>query len=161
MRKFILLSLLFTCSLWADSQPRNTAATENIMGRLIGLAELVDAGNATPEAAWLSRYWARSIGNYDAVIAATVPQMVDTAKAWMGDKETFSARSQREFASFKGIQILARKDLGRDRVELKYQFAFGKRRETKVVEMIKMDGAWKSGGTRAHDPGWDENKTSR
>jgi hypothetical protein len=91
----------------------------------------------------------------DPNIAATLAQKVDTAKAWMGDKATFGARSKAEFASFKGIQILARKDLASDRVELKYHFAFGKRQETKIVEMVKIDGAWKSGQTRAHEPSWD------
>jgi hypothetical protein len=74
----------------------------------------------------------------------------------MGDKATFRERSQAEFATFKGLQILARKDLAPNRVELKYHFAFGKREETKIVEMVKIEGAWKSGQTRAHDASWDE-----
>ena len=154
--RIILLSSLLLCDCPPLSAgPRTTPATESIRGQLIGLEQLVDAGNATPEAAWVSRYWARAQGDYDAVIAATLAQKVDTAKAWMGDKATFSARSKAEFASFKGIQILARKDLASDRVELKYHFAFGKRQETKIVEMVKIDGAWKSGQTRAHEPSWD------
>ena len=83
---------------------------------------------------------------------------MDVAKAWMGDKATFRDRSQRQFAGFKGLQILARKDVSSDRVELKYQFAFGDnpaRKETKIVEMVKMEGAWKSGQTRAYDASWD------
>ena len=43
-----------------------------------------------------------------------------------------------------------------DRVELKYRFAFGKRQETKTVEMVRIGGAWKSGQTRAWEPGWDK-----
>jgi len=77
----------------------------------------------------------------------------------MGDKATFRAGSQEEFASLQGFQILARKNLASDRVELKYQFAFQKvppRQETKIVEMIKMNGAWRSGGTRAYDASWDD-----
>ena len=135
---------------------RTTPATESIKGQLIGLAQLVDAGDATPEAAWVSRYWARAQGDYDAVIAATQPKAVDAAKAWMGDKATFAAGSKEEFASFKGIQILARKNLATDRVELKYQFAFGERQETKTVEMVKIEGAWKSGQTRTWDASWDD-----
>jgi hypothetical protein len=149
-------SLLLGVPLLSSSAPRTTPATEGIKGQLISLAQLVDAGDATPEAAWVSRYWARAQGDYDAVIAATEPRMVDTAKAWMGDKETFQARSQAEFDSFKGIQILARKDVADDKVELKYTFAFGKRRETKTVEMVKIKGAWKSGQTRVYDATWDD-----
>jgi hypothetical protein len=153
----IILSSLLLCGyLRSGSGPRTTPVTESIKGQLIGLAQLVDAGNVTPEAAWESRYWARAQGDYDAVIAATHPQRVDAAKAWMGDKATFRARSQAEFASFKGIQILARKNLASDRVELKYRFAFGKRQETKIVEMVKVEGAWKSAQTRVYDAGWDD-----
>ena len=153
----IALSSLLLCGFSPSSfGQRTTPATESIKGQLIGLAQLVDAGDATPEAAWVSRYWARAQGDYDAVIAATQPKAVNGAKAWMGDKATFSARSKEEFASFKGIQILARKNLANDKVELKYKFAFGDRKETKTVEMIKMDGAWKSGQTRAWEASWDE-----
>jgi hypothetical protein len=74
----------------------------------------------------------------------------------MGDRATFRDRSREEFASFKGIQILARKNLASDRVELKYKFAFGERQETKTVEMVKIEGAWKSGQTRAWDASWDD-----
>jgi hypothetical protein len=153
----IALSSLLLCGFSPSSfSQRTTPATESIKGQLIGLAQLVDAGNATPEAAWVSRYWARAQGDYDAVIAATQPKAVKGAKAWMGDKATFHARSQEEFASFKGIQILARKNLASDRVELKYKFAFGERQETKTVEMVKIEGAWKSGQTRAWDASWED-----
>jgi uncharacterized protein YchJ len=156
----IILSSLLLCGCSRSSSgPRTTPATESIKGQLIGRAELVDAGNATPEAAWESRYWARAQGDYDAVIAATHPQKVDAAKGWMGNKATFRVRSQTEFASFTGIQILARKNLARDKVELKYQFSFGNRstpQETKIVEMVKIEGAWKSGRTRVYDASWDD-----
>ena len=147
--------VLFGCSR-VSSEPRTTRHTERIKGQLIGREELVDAGNTTPEAAWESRYWARARGDYDAVIAATVPEMVEAAKGWMGDKATFRAKSKEEFAGFKGIQILARKDLASDRVELKYEFAFGNREETKIVEMVRIAGTWRSGATRAWEASWDE-----
>jgi len=44
-------------------------------------------------------------------------------------------------------------------VELKYRFAFQEgpgAQETKIVEMIKINGAWKSGQTRTNVAGWDE-----
>jgi hypothetical protein len=41
-------------------------------------------------------------------------------------------------------------------VELKYKFEFGERQETKIVEMVKIEGAWKSGQTRAWEASWDE-----
>jgi len=153
----ITFSSLLLCALSPSSfGQRTTPASESIKGQLIGLAQLVDAGDATPEAAWVSRYWARAQGDYAAVIAATQPKMVTAAKDWMGAETTFHDRSREEFASFKGIQILARKNVAPDRVELKYKFAFGERQETKTVEMVKMEGAWKSGQTRAWETSWDE-----
>src|SRR5688572_29535635 len=100
----ILSSILVCVVSQSSAAPRTTPATETIKGQLIKLEQLVDAGDATPEAAWESRYWARAQGDYDAVIAATDPRKVDVAKDWMGDKATFRERSQAEFATFKGLQ---------------------------------------------------------
>jgi RNA polymerase sigma factor (sigma-70 family) len=144
----------------SSSALRTTQATEIVKGQLFGLAQLVDAGNTTPEAAWESRYWARAKGDYDAVIAATDPHGVNVAKDWMGDKATFRARSQKEFlTSFKEFQILARKDLASDRVELKYQFTFLQNsppQATKIAQMLKVDGVWRVCQTRDYDASWDD-----
>jgi RNA polymerase sigma factor (sigma-70 family) len=142
----------------SSPNPRTTAATESIKGQLLQVGQLVDAGNTTPEAAWETRYWARSMGDYDAVIAGTAPQAVATAKAWMGPKATFHTRSQEDFTSLSGFQILARKDLGTDKVELKYQFGFGNgptSQQTKIVVMVKANGAWRCAQTRPFDASWD------
>lgn len=138
--------------------PRATAATAGIKGQFFGLDQLVDAGNTTPEAAWETRYWARAQGDYEAVIAGTDPGAVAGAKAWMRDEATFPARSRSDFASFQGFQVLARKDLAADKVELKYQFGFQPGTapdQTKVVLMVKANGAWRCAETRAWEPGWD------
>jgi RNA polymerase sigma factor (sigma-70 family) len=142
----------------SSPNPRTTTATGSVKGQLFGLAQLVDAGNTTPEAAWETRYWARAMGDYDAVVAATDPQAVNAAKAWMGAKATFHARSKEDFASLSGFQILARKDLASDKVELKYQFGFGNdpdSQQTKIVLMVKANGAWRCAGTWPFDAGWD------
>lgn len=144
----------------ANARPHTPAATRSIRGQLFTLDQLVDAGNVTPEAAWESRYWARAQGDYDAVIAGTEPQARDIAKNWMGDKATFHDRSRQDFASFQGFQILARKDLAPDKVELKYQFGFEDSTaplQTKIVMMVKANGAWRCAQTRAHDAAWDAN----
>ena len=144
--------------------PRTTAVTGTIKGQFFGRGQLVNAGNTTPEDAWESRYWARAQGDYDAVIAATDPQALDPGRKidWLGDKATFPASSRKEFATaFQGFQILARKDLSPDRVELKYQFTFANwqqspnPQQTKIVIMVKVNGVWRSAQTRAHDASWD------
>jgi RNA polymerase sigma factor (sigma-70 family) len=142
--------------------PRRTAATGSIKGQFFGRGQLVDAGNTTPEDAWESRYWARAQGDYDAVIAATDPPTVPTGKNWMGDKATFRARSRKEYAtSFQGFQILARKDLASDRVELKYLFPYQDSQDsstpqhTKIVTMVEVNGVWRCAQTRGYDASWD------
>jgi hypothetical protein len=156
--------LLLTCSLFGGcsrsaSNPRTTSATETIKGQFIGPAQLVDAGNTTPEAAMESGFWMQSTGDYDAVMASTEPQTQADAQGWLGDKATFRARSQTMFASFQGLQILARKAVATDRVDLKYQFAFKNPpapKVTKIIEMVKVNGAWRGGHTRAYDASWDD-----
>lgn len=138
--------------------PHTTAATDGIKGQFFTVDQLVDAGNVTPEAAWESRYWARAKGDYDAVIAGTDPQAIAGAKSWMRDRATFHTRSRRDFASFRGFQILARKDMASDRVELKYSFGFlgdSPSRQTKVVTMVRVDGVWRCAQTRSYDSNWD------
>jgi hypothetical protein len=156
----ILLSGLLICGCSRSSSgPRTTPATESIKGQFIGPAQLVDAGNTTPEAALVSGFLAQSIGDYDAVMASTEPKTQADAKGWLGDKATFRGRSQTMFASFQGLQILARKTVASDKVELKYQFSFKSApapRVTKIIEMLKVNGAWRGGHTRAYDANWDD-----
>jgi hypothetical protein len=154
----LLAVILFGGCSRSSSGPRTTPATESIKGQFIGPTQLVDAGNTTPEAAFESGFWAQSAGDYDAVIASTEPQTQAEAKGWLGDRATFRARSQTMFASFKGLQILASKTIASDRVELKYQFAFQNRptpQMTKIIEMVKVSGAWRGGHTRGYDASWD------
>ena len=77
----------------------------------------------------------------------------------MGDKATFRARSRKEYAaSFQGFQILARKDLSSDRVELKYLFPYQESpapQQVKIVTMIKVNSAWLCAQTRGYDASWD------
>jgi hypothetical protein len=54
---------------------------------------------------------------------------------------------------------LARKDLAEDAVELQYQFVFqdGKNpQQTRIVKMVKVDGAWRCRETRVDDDSWED-----
>ncbi|MDR3459431.1 MAG: sigma-70 family RNA polymerase sigma factor [Verrucomicrobiae bacterium] len=138
--------------------PRTTPATASIKGQVVSPAQLVDAGNTTPEAALETRFWARANGDYDGVLAATDPHVQHVTKNWMGDRATFRGRSQDDFTSIKGVQIAARKDLAADRVELEYQLTYLDPKTppfAKIVEMVKFNGAWFSNQTRSNDAGWD------
>jgi hypothetical protein len=115
------------------SGARTTPATESIQGQYIGLAQLVDAGNTTPEAALESAFWAMVNGN----------------------------------SSIKGLQILARKTVADDKVELRYHIdhtdswnrLHGETTTNnfdQILLLVKKGGAWKFAHKTAYTTNWDE-----
>jgi hypothetical protein len=113
-----------------SSGARTTPATESIQGQYIGLAQLVDAGNTTPEAALESAFWAMVNGN----------------------------------PSIKGLQILARKTVADDQVELRYHTDSWNRlhgqtttnKFDQILLLVKMGGAWKISHKSAYTTNWDK-----
>ena len=112
---------------------RTTPATESIRGQYIGLAQLVDAGNTTPEAALESAFWAMVNGN----------------------------------SSIKGLQILARKTVADDKVELRYRIdhtdswnrlhgQMTTNNFDQVLLLVKKGGAWKFAHKTAYTTNWDK-----
>jgi hypothetical protein len=160
----LLAVLLFSGCSRSNSTPRTTPATENIKGQYIaGTAQLVDAGNTTPEAALESVFWATANGDYDAVISSYVPQMRKEAEEWEGDKTKFSTHQKNKFAAFKGLQIVASKTVAADKVELRFFCEFQKRpgqvitnRGDQVLLLVKIGGAWKCAEKTAYTTNWDE-----
>jgi len=158
----LFLALLAAACSPANSDRRTTPATADIKGQLIDRAHLADAGNATPEAALESAFWLKATGDYDADIASYVPQMREQAKQWDGSKVEFTTQMKRNFERFKGLQIMARKTVASDKVDLFYRFEFaGERAHTKaltvekVISMVNLGGAWKCGETTSHTADWD------
>jgi hypothetical protein len=161
----LLAVFLFSGCSHSSPDARTTPATESIKGQYITAEQLVDAGNTTPEAALESLFWATANGNYDSVIASFVPQVRKEAKGWYGDKTKFVASN---FASFKGLQILARKIVADDKVELKYHFekpyhspgqtTTNTGAVTKIVLLVKMGSAWEfpDNQSRSYETNWDE-----
>ncbi len=97
-------------------------------------------------------FWAGANGNYDISIASYTPRMQKVAQE---DKAQFAANQPKKFASFKGMQIVARKDVAKDKVELRYFFEFQQRGEH-VVTMVKIGDAWKCDDKTAYTTNWDE-----
>jgi hypothetical protein len=159
-----LMVLLFSGCSHSGSAARTTPATASIKGQYIGPAQLVDAGNMTPEAALESVFWASANSNYDAVVNSYIPQMRKEVEGWYGDKTKFIAGQQKKFAKFKGLQIVARKAAADDKVELKYYFEFQNQlpgqtrtnRGDQVISLVKMGGAWKCGEKVSFTTNWDE-----
>jgi hypothetical protein len=159
-----LAALLFSGCSHSSSEARTTPATASIKGQLIGPSQLVDAGNMTPEAALESIFWASANGNYDTVVDAYIPQMRKEVEGWYGNKTKFIAGQQRKFAKFKGLQIVARKAVADDKVELKYYFEFQNQlpgqtrtnRDDQVISLVKMGSTWKCGNKVSYTTNWDE-----
>ena len=147
---------------------RTTPATETIKGQYITDAQLVDAGNTTPEAALETLFWATASGNYDALTASFVPQVRKEVRGWYGDKAQFAAQAERFSSSFKNLQILARKTVADDKVELKYHFEKLYRRPgqtttshadvTKIATLVRIGSAWEfpDNESRSYEANWDE-----
>jgi hypothetical protein len=149
-----------------SSGARTTPATESIQGQYITGAELVDAGNTTPEAALESTFWASANGNYDVIIASYVPQMRKKVKGWLGDKTQFATYARIRFMPFKGLQILARKTVAADQVELRYHIdhinSWNHFRQPttnnfdQILLLVKMGGAWKLSDQTRYETNWDK-----
>jgi hypothetical protein len=114
-----------------DSKTNQSASIQTppkiIKGQLIGPKEIGDVGNATPEAALVTSFWAEM-------------------------------KSQGSIDSFQGLQILARKTVASDKVELKFQFSrrnLAVPQKTKIVEVAKINGVWKVGINRPYEASWD------
>ena len=150
-----------------SSGARTTPATESIQGQYITGAELVDAGNTTPEAALEFTFWAAANGNYDDIIASYVPQMRKKVKGWLGDKNEFAIYARIRFMPFKGLQILARKTVADDKVELRYHIdhtdswnrLHGETTTNnfdQILLLVKKGGAWKFAHKSAYTTNLDE-----
>ncbi len=151
--------LISGCS-HSSSVPRTTPDTGRIQGQYIaGSTQLVDAGNTTPEAALESVFWAMANGNYDAVIGAYIPQMRKEAEGWYGDKTKFMAHNAKFVESFKGLQIVSRKVVADDKVELRYynehQNQPASKRTDQIQSLVKMGGAWKLADKTPYTTNWD------
>jgi uncharacterized protein YchJ len=153
------LLLAVGCS-HSNSGARTTPDTGRIQGQYIaGTTQLVDAGNTTPEAALESIFWAMASGNYDTVIGSYIPQMQKEVEGWYGDKAKFMVHIKK-FESFKGLQIVARKNVADDKVELRYYCEFqnqpASKRTDQIQSLVKMGGAWKCADKNPYTTNWDE-----
>ena len=108
------------------------------------------AGYATPEAALESMLWAYLNGDYDMVMSSVGPKdQADLKKQFGGNPKRFKSQMRRESTQFKGAQILARKTVSADKVELKFQIVepggSGGRVTTNcmIQPLVKIGNEWK------------------
>jgi RNA polymerase sigma factor (sigma-70 family) len=133
-------------------------------GRYITKDQLAFAGYATPEASLQSMTWAMLNGSYEQSIAALAPEMQQQELNDPKNREQFESGQKMMAPLFKGMQVLARKKVAEDRVELKVKLDAGplpnsdqKAPEFSIQPMVKIGNEWKLGGsTRSYDAQWDQ-----
>jgi hypothetical protein len=164
----LLAVLVFSGCSHSSPNARTTPATESIKGQYITDAQLVDAGNTTPEAALETLFWATASGNYDALTASFAPRVRKEVRGWYGDKAQFAVNARGFSTFFKNLQILARKTVADDKVELKYHLEKLSSRPgqtttnhvdvTKIATLVRIGSAWEfpDNESRSYETNWDE-----
>src|SRR5208283_2823556 len=117
----------------------------------------------TPEAALVSTTWAMMNGTYEQAFASLGPELQQGEPTDDKSREEFDAGRKARAPLFKGMQIVSRKSLSDDKVELKVKMDAdpapnGQPSTPPVViqPMVKVGDEWKLGGsTRGYEPAWD------
>jgi hypothetical protein len=133
-------------------------------GTYITKSRLVFAGYATPEAALESMTWAMMNGDYDTSIASLGPEMRADAVKDPKDRKNFESSMRKMSTRFKGMQIVAKKTLAGDKVELKLKLdvalpsnSHGDVPPFFIQPMTRFGNEWKLGGsTRGYETNWDQ-----
>jgi hypothetical protein len=130
-------------------------------GTLIPKNQLVFAGYGTPEATLESMFWANVNGNYEAAMAS-VPKD-QGIKEFGKNPAQFKAESQHgEFEDFASLQIIARKNVSADLVELEFQELDkdenSNESEPDIATMMKVGKEWKLDVNASSDytTNWDK-----
>ncbi len=121
-------------------------------GKLISRDQMAFAGYETPEAAMQSFFWAALTANF----AAATNSFGPSAQEQFQRPEAL-ANFHRNIAlmdNFKGIQVLARKTLSNDKVELKFRVQ-DIETETAYEQLIKVNGEWKRHQSVGGSDDWD------
>jgi hypothetical protein len=130
-------------------------------GTLILKDQLVFAGYETPEATLESMFWANVNGNYAAAIASLPKDQA--VKEFGNNPAKFKAESQHgEFADFASLQIIARKNVDANTVELEFQELDkgddSKESEPSIASVKKIGNEWKLDASASTDytTNWDK-----
>jgi len=129
-------------------------------GKYIARDQISFAGYLTPEAAAQSTMWSMLSGNYDAITNSFSSDMLrGVLKSPLADREAFEKSMPQLAAELRGIQILARKILADDKVELKMKIDSDPtdKPEITIHSMIKVGDQWKvAGRDRTYKPEWEQ-----
>jgi RNA polymerase sigma factor (sigma-70 family) len=151
----------------AQTLPATTGAaqsTPHTPGTYVTSEALAHVGYATPEAALETFTWAIMHGTYDQANEALGPDQVAAELNDPNGKENFETGRDKAASLFKGFQIIARKQVAEDKVELKVKYdsdenmkkAAPKLADYSIQRMVKFGDQWKLGGsTRNYSEDWD------
>ena len=138
-------------------EPTGTAPTPQ-PGDYISKEQLAFVGFSTPERCWESCIWAMFSGNFDAMTNSFGPEM----QREFGDpqmKAEFEATIKSNTQNFGGMQVLARKEIAEDKVELKI-LMHDKTDEISIQPIVKVGDEWKrQGNSRGYTAEWEKSGT--
>jgi hypothetical protein len=151
-----------------QTMPPSTAAASLMQrpGQYISVSQLAFAGYATPEAALETCRWAIMKGTLEQANDTLAPDMRPKSIT-QKDRDRFEAMRARRSPAVKGFQIVAKKILTDDKVELKVRddynpeimkkLAANPPPEYMVQPMVKIGDEWKLGGsTREWTASWEK-----
>jgi hypothetical protein len=134
-------------------------------GQYLDREQLAFAGYATPEATLQSMFWAANSGDGDKLFACFSPEAQAAINKEPNGRKNFDAgvKQSAQAQSIKGMQVVARKMLADDQVDLKFKLDFasppknGERdKGFAICPFVKIGDEWKlSGKTKNYTPDWD------
>ena len=132
-------------------------------GEYIPKDQLANLGYATPETALETITWAMMNGTYDQVIQGLSPELLANELKDTNAPAQFAAHQQVAAPLFKGFQVVAKKFLTNNMVELKCKMDAdplpGQTVQTPeflIQPMVNVNNEWKLGGsTHDYQPSWD------
>lgn len=142
---------------------KNTEPANTPPGAYITKEQLANVGYATPEAALQTGFWAMIKGSYEQVIEGAGPEAADTESKNPNTQRDFETSQKVMAPLFKGMQVVAKKSLGDDKVELKVRVDAdpipGQEQAIPslgIQRMVKIAGIWKlNGGTSVSLETWE------
>jgi uncharacterized protein YchJ len=134
-------------------------------GHYLDRKQLAFAGYATPEATLQSMFWAANNGDGDQLFACFSPEDQAAIGKEPNGRKNFDAgvKKSAQAQSIKGLQVVARKVLADDQVELKFKLDFASPPKNgehdkvfAICPFVKIGGEWKlRGKTKNYTPDWD------
>jgi hypothetical protein len=142
----ILAGIIFF--FWQRGPHLPHAQTPQAAGTFIPKNQLVFAGYKTPEASVESLFWAMIHGDYDTFIASFSANQQAKMKVVVGNPKHFKSDAKKGFSQLKGMEIMARKNVSNDKIELKLEtiggvfYAKGGN-NFRIIPVVKIGKEWK------------------